>query len=120
MGAKPLELPSFFTKEWYEAQKKLGHTDVKLACEMYVCMSTFKRWKKVLGIQTTNRTRLKSSLKPLLEGKEELLKDLYDSGMSYTSMAKKLGVSKETVRKELRKLGLRKKVWHSWEISHAR
>jgi DNA-directed RNA polymerase specialized sigma24 family protein len=120
MGSRPLELPSFFTKEWYEAQKELGHSDVKLACEMYVCQSTFKRWKKVLGIQTTNRTRIKSSLKPLLYGKEELVKNLYESGMSYTAMARKLGVSKETVRKELRRQGLKRKVWHSWEISHVR
>jgi DNA-directed RNA polymerase specialized sigma24 family protein len=120
MGAKPLELPSFFTKEWYEEQKKLGHTDVKLACEMYVCQSTFKRWKKILGIQTTNRTRLKSSLKPLLYGKGELVKTMYLAGATYVAIGKKLGVSKETVRKELRKMGIEPKERVKWVASRVR
>jgi hypothetical protein len=122
MGMKAIEIPSFFNKEWYEEQKKLGKTDVKMASEFYISIPTFKRWKKVCGIETTYETRLKSSLRPLLgdEESQKQLKDMYLAGASYNDMARIMQVSKETVRKELRKMGLKRERSTQWQVFNAR
>lgn len=108
MSRAALEAPSFFTQEWFTEQKKLGKPDSVIRSELYVCESVFKRWKKELGVRTTVDLRIKNHVKPMLEGKEEIVKNLYLAGATYVMIGKKLHVSKETVRKEIRKLGLRR------------
>ena len=110
MPVKPMEPPSFFNNDWYIEQKKLGKPDPVLADELFISFSVFKRWKRNLHLHSDINFRIKNHVKPKLEGKETVLKGLYLAGASYEMIAKKLHVSKETVRKELRKIGLRRTI----------
>ena len=47
---KYMEKPNCFNIEWYLKQKKLGKKDVRIAEELCVSLTPFRRWKKELGI----------------------------------------------------------------------
>lgn len=110
MSRPTLEPPSYFNNDWYIEQKKLGKPDPILADELFVSYSVFKRWKRNLHLHSDVDLRIKNHVKRKLEGKETQLRNLYLAGATYDIMSKKLHVSKETLNKELRKMGLRRTV----------
>jgi transposase len=111
MGIQAIKKPDHFTEDWYNGQKKLGKPDALIADELHVGITTFKKWKRKVGITTFEKVRI--GMQPILKGMEQELIIQYRSGLTYDQLAKEFYVSKETIRKELRKMGVRKKVWQT-------
>lgn len=49
-GVKPMQKPTFWSKEWYIKQKNDGMPDMDIAEYMDVSIMTLNRWKKQLDI----------------------------------------------------------------------
>ena len=49
--------PNYFTKEWYEKQKRFKKTDSLISAELNINMRTLYNWKKALRISTTKLKR---------------------------------------------------------------
>jgi hypothetical protein len=51
-GPAPIEIPSFFTVEWYRVQKESKKTDPEIANDLLISVPLLAKWKKQIGWKT--------------------------------------------------------------------
>jgi hypothetical protein len=94
-GPVPIEMPSYFTVDWYKEQKALKKTDKEISKELIISNALLAKWKKKIGWEPDTIYKLmcgrKRSLDPLQ------IKTLKEQGLSYTAIANQFDVTPQAI-----------------------
>lgn len=95
-GPAPVEMPSFFTVEWYKTQKNsFKKTDKEIANELFISVWMLFKWKKQIGWEPHQIYKLMNGRKPKLNQDE--IKRLKDEGLSTKDIANHFDVTIQAV-----------------------
>jgi transposase len=101
-GPSPIEIPSFFTVEWYRVQKESKKTDPEIANELFISLPLLNKWKKKIGWETEKIYKLMCGRKKSLDPFE--IKRLKEQGLSNTEIAKHYGVTAPAIWYSLKRM----------------
>jgi uncharacterized protein YjcR len=101
-GPSPIEIPSFFTVEWYRVQKELRKTDPEIANELFISLPLLAKWKKKIGWEPEQIYKLMCGRKKKLDSYE--IRRLKEQGLSNKEIAKRFGVTASAIWYSLNKI----------------
>ncbi|MDP4105308.1 MAG: hypothetical protein Q8935_10155 [Bacillota bacterium] len=94
-GPVPIEMPDYFTVEWYRGQKVLRKTDKEIARCLLISLPLLAKWKKKIGWEPDKIYKLmcgrKRSLDPLQ------IRRMKEQGLSNYAIARELDVSAQAI-----------------------
>jgi DNA-binding CsgD family transcriptional regulator len=94
-GPVPIEIPEFFTVQWYRSQKECKKTDKEIANELFISIPSLAKWKKKIGWEPDKLYKLmcgrKRSLDPLQ------IRRMKEQGLSNYAIAEQLDVSIQAI-----------------------
>lgn len=99
-GTAPIEIPSFFTPEWYLQQKDLGKKDMEIADGLYISNALLTKWKRKVGC-ISGAARKYCGRKHVVS--PETVKKLHDQGLTYKAISIKLNIHPRTVQNHMDK-----------------
>jgi hypothetical protein len=95
MGTTPIEMPNFFTIDWYHSQKKCKKTDKEIANELLISIPLLAKWKKKIGWETHKIYKLMCGRKRILNPSE--IQKLKDEGLSNVEIAERFDVTTQAL-----------------------
>jgi uncharacterized protein YjcR len=94
-GPAPVEIPHFFTVEWYREQKELKRTDKEIANTLLISIPLLAKWKKKIGWEPgkifSKMCGRKRSLDPIQ------IRSLKEQGLSYVAIAEQMNVTPQAI-----------------------
>jgi transposase len=94
-GPIPIEMPSYFTVDWYKGQKALKKTDKEIAKELLISNSLLAKWKKKIGWEPDTIYKLMCGRKRRLNPYE--IQKLKDEGLSNVEIAERFDVTTQAL-----------------------
>jgi hypothetical protein len=94
-GPVPIEMPSYFTVDWYKEQKALKKTDKEIAKELLISISLLAKWKKKIGWKPDTIYKLMCGRKRVLIPHD--IHRLKELGLSNVEIANRFNVTTEAV-----------------------
>jgi transposase len=94
-GPAPIEIPSYFTVDWYKEQKILRKTDKEIAKELLISNALLAKWKKKINWEPDTIYKLMCGRKRSLDPVQINL--LKEQGLSGYAIAKQMDVSIQSI-----------------------
>jgi DNA-binding CsgD family transcriptional regulator len=95
MGPSPIEIPEYFTIQWYRNQKECKKTDKEIANELLISIPLLAKWKKNIGWETNKIYKLMCGRKRILNPYE--IQKLKDEGLSNVEIAERFDVTTQAL-----------------------